>query len=145
MAMRPVLKALKKEINDNYLSNLLSEQTDKFYRLQSGSAYSRYKQTALRKWWRENSIKLKPIEIPVGTRIVHKSSSGTSYSTIIKNCKAIGLIDYCGHKLLLDTTAVLSDYCKENNFSMIWDKSDKINLTDLPTELLEKIHSAIIH
>lgn len=143
MAIRPVLKKLKEEINTRMGPDVGTWRDDKYTKLLEGAAYDEAKQVGLRKYWRENCIKLKPFDIPAGTRLVQKSSSGNWYGTIVVDCKAIGLINEVGHELLLDKPASLSDYCKNNQIPLQFD-DDKVTLATLPTEILEKIYNAIV-
>lgn len=143
MAIRPILKKLKEEIKLKMASDVDTWRNNKYTKLLEGAAYDKTKQVCLQKYKRENCIKLKPFDIPAGTRLVQKSSSGNWYGTIVVDCKAIGLIDEVGHELLLDKPASLSDYCKNNQIPLQWD-DDKVQLAALPTEILEKIYNAIV-
>ena len=141
--MRPVLKKLKEVISTKMNPDVGTWRDSKYTKMLDGAAYSKTKQARLRKYWREHCIKLKPFDIPVGTRLTQKSSSGVWHGTIIVPCKAIGLVNEVGYELLLDKPACQSDYCKNNQIPLKWD-DDKVDLATLPTEILEKIYNAII-
>ena len=140
MAMRPILKKLQLEIK----SRLGDREYDEEYsELLCGAAYDETKQKELRKYWRKNCVKLRPFDIPVGTKWVSKSSSGNYHGETVVECKAIGLINEIGYELLLDRPASLSKYCKDNQIPLQFD-DDKMSLSTLSTDLLEKIYSAIV-
>ena len=143
MAMRPILKKLREEINCNLKQNNWLERDEKYFNLIAGAAYDENKQKELKKYWQEHCIKLKPFDIPAGTRWISKSSSGNCCGTIVVPCKAIGLINETSYELLLDKLASLSDYRKKNGIALSWD-CDKVQLSTLLTELLEKVYAAIV-
>ena len=143
MAIRPVLKKLKEEINTRIGPDVGTWRDDKYAKLLEGAAYDKAKQAGLRKYWRKHCVKLRPFDIPAGTRWVAKSSSGNCYGTIILDCKAIGLVNEVGYELLLDKPASQSDYCKDNQIPLQF-HDDKVTLSTLPTEILEKIYNAIV-
>ena len=140
MAMRPILKKLQLEIKSR-----LSDRADdeEYYKLLYGAAYDKKKQKRLKNYWRKNCIKLKPFDIPVGTKWVSKSTSGNCHGETVVKCKAIGLINDTSYELLLDRPASLSKYCKDNQLGLRYD-DDRIILSTLSTDLLEKIYAAIV-
>jgi len=142
MAMRPILKKLREVISTKMHPDVGTWRDDKYIKLVEGAAYDEAKQVGLRKYWRKNCIKIKPFDIPAGTRLTQKSSSGVWHGTIILDCKAIGLINEIGYELLLDKPASMSDYCKNNQIPLQWD-DDKVQLATLPTEILEQIGQAL--
>lgn len=140
MAMRPILKKLQLEIKSRLGDRGYDEE---YSELLCGAAYDEAKQKGLRKYWRKNCVKLRPFDIPVGTKWVCKSSSGNSYGETVVKCKAIGLINEIGYELLLDRPASLSKYCKDHQIPLQFD-DDKMSLSTLSTDLLEKIYASIV-
>lgn len=139
MAMRPILKKLKNEIDTKFGH----EYEDKYFDLLEGCVYDKKKQASLTRYLRSHCVKLRPFTIPAGTCWIEKSSSGSCYGTIVKNCKAIGLIKESSYELLLDRPASLSNFCQKHGIGLQFG-DDTVILSTLSTELLEQIDRAII-